>query len=130
MRYTGAQFLEVVCRWAYDHHTLFIEDQAVLSQFQSQGMSDSDIQRLKEELERGGAIKNRRVIGGMRDFELSRGVFRRYLQRTLPPANVAKARELYESWQCSSGGTFSVASFVKHLGVSEKEASYYLEALQ
>ena len=129
MRYTGAQFLEVACSWAYDHHTLFIEDDAFLAQCLSQGMTDSDIQGLKEELERGGAIKNHHVIGGMRDFELSRGVFRRYLQRTLPPANMAKARKLYESWQRSSGGAFSVATFVEHLGVSEKEASYYLEAL-
>jgi hypothetical protein len=130
MPFTSVRFLELACRWAYDHHTLFIEDDAFLPEIKSQGVSDNRIQQFKEELGRQGAIKNHRVVTGMRDFEISQGIFRQYLQRVLPAATLAKARTLYESWKRSPKGPFSATIFVEHLGVSETEATYYLEALQ
>lgn len=130
MRFTSAQFLESACRWAYDQHTLAVDDDQFLPEIKRQGLSDGDIQRLKQDLERNGLIKNHRVVTGMCDFELRRSVFRRYLQRVLPAVTLTRARTLYESWTRSPQQPFGAAALVEHLGLSEREASYYLEALQ
>lgn len=130
MRLTSPQFLELAFRWAYDHHTRFIEDDQFLPLVKSQGASDSDIERLKEQLEGKGAIENLHWLGGMRDFKIAPTQFRHYLKRVLPPEKLAKARALYESSRRSGHSSFSASVFVEHLGVSEDEASYYLEVLR
>ena len=130
MRFTNAYFLEQACRWAYERSTRHIDDNKFLPHIKKEGISDSDIERFKNELERSGQIMNHRGIGGMRDFELSRSIFRQYLQRVLPAPTLAKAQDLYRSWNRSLKGPFSTATFVEQLGVTEIEATYYLEVLR
>jgi hypothetical protein len=47
---------------------LLIEDDTFLPQIRERGLTDKDIMRYKEELERSGAIRNHHVIGGMMDL--------------------------------------------------------------
>jgi len=126
MRLTSIQFLQLACRWAYDHHTLSIDDDEFLPQIKKQGVSDNDIDRLKKELEGQGVITNYYSLDRLRDFALSKSVFRRYLRQVLPAATLAKARSLHEDWKHSPHGPFDASVFVEHLGVSEAEASYTL----
>lgn len=81
MRMTSARFLEEACRWAYDHGTRHIDDDEFLPHLKSGGISDPDIDRFKNELERRDEIRNYPVIGGMRDLEISKAIFRQYLRR-------------------------------------------------
>ena len=132
MRLTSEHFLEEACRWGYEHHTRHIDDDEFLPFIKAHGgVTETDVEQLKETLERSGRIRNLRGIGGiMRDFELLPSVFHQYLRRVLPATILAEAQKLYGSWNRSPRGPFNIAIFVEQLGVSEAEARYYFEVVR
>lgn len=127
MRFTANDFLHQACRWGYEHQTTMIDDDEFLPIVKKVGMSDRDIERLKEELERDGKIANLRGIGGMRDFEISPNQFLQYVRKALPATTLANAQALYNS---NASGNFRSSTFVEQLGVSEKDASYLFELVR
>ncbi len=88
---TTDTFLELACAWAFDNGRLLVDDGDFLRQLRARGISDAAIPRIKQELERRGAITNHYVIGGMRDFSVNRSAFHEYVRQAIPRDTLHRA---------------------------------------
>jgi hypothetical protein len=128
MVFSADKFLDLACKWAYDHRTLLVPDDQFLPIVKSCGAADSDIHRTKTELEGSGSIVNHRIVTGPSDFTISMKAFSQYVRKTIPVARLSRARELRDA-HLRGGKPFTSTLLARELEVSELEGSYILTAL-
>jgi hypothetical protein len=123
---TSNQFLDLACQWAFDHESLLVSDEMFLPPVKNRGLSDSEIHRIKNELE-GVHIQNHSVIGGWADFSILRPTFGNYIRRTRPD-EYRRAHEINTAW-CREGKNITASQLAIELGLSERDGRYLLSAL-
>lgn len=126
---TSTEFLDLACQWAFKHDTTLVHDSEFLPSIRATGVSDNDIFNFKRELQQRGVFSNHGIIGGWKDFTLSRNIFHRYVRKSIPEA-VKRAQTLFDSYKNSTtGGQFTSLYLAKELGISERHAHYILDLL-
>jgi hypothetical protein len=126
---TSADFLNLACRWAFEHGTKFIQENEFPPSIRSMGVSDEKILRFRRDLEQRGFLTNLEVIGGWNGFTLTDSVFHRYVRSVIPKSVIQRAAALCASRMRSPGEPLTATYLAEQLGVPELNAQYILELL-
>ena len=129
MPLSSAEFQQMACALAFERGTLLVGDDDFLPQVRERGLTDDDIARYKEELERSRAIRNHRVIDGMKDFDIRRSAFRQYVRTVTDPEIMRQAQAIFKRWRSGRNGTLSAAELARELDIPELHAKYLLDLL-
>jgi hypothetical protein len=129
MPLSTAEFLQMACALAFERGTVLIEDDDFLPKLRERGLTDEDIARYKEELERNSAIRNHHVIGGMKDFDVRKAPFRRYVRTVTSPEIMRQAQAIIKRWQSGRNGALSADELARELDIPELHAKYLLDLL-
>jgi hypothetical protein len=122
MPVTNDMFLDLACQWAFDHGALLVQDDEFLPLVRSRGASDVEIERIKADLERRGAITNHSVVNGWADFSVTKRAFSQYIRNKMPKP-FRQAQALYRA------KPLTATLLSEELKISERDASYILTAL-
>jgi hypothetical protein len=129
MPLSSAEFLQMACALAFERGTRLIEDDDFLPKLREQGLTDEDIARYKEELERSHDIRNHHVIDGMKNFDIRRGAFHRYVRTLTGPEIMRQAQAIFKRWKSGRNGALSAAELARELDIPELHAKYLLDLL-